>query len=89
VALGDAGGVARERWALLGKLRDAGWRLSLALCLIALVTALIPAASAVTMALLVGSLERRLAFAPGDEAGQQVRRVGAPGDPTSCRRPWR
>lgn len=64
MALGDAGGVVRERWALLGKLRDAGWRLSLALCLIALVTALIPAASAVTMALLVGSLERRLAFGP-------------------------
>ncbi|HEX7164350.1 MAG TPA: hypothetical protein VF223_24290 [Trebonia sp.] len=48
MALGDAGGVVRERWALLGKLRDAGWRLSLALCLTALVTALIPAASAVT-----------------------------------------
>jgi len=29
-------------------LRDAGWRLSLALCLITLVTALIPAASAAT-----------------------------------------
>lgn len=25
--------------------------------------------------------EQRPAFAPGDEAGQQVRRVGAPGDP--------
>lgn len=64
MALGDAGGVLRERWALLWKLRDAGWKLSLALCLIALVTALNPAASAVTMALLVGSLEHGLAFGP-------------------------
>lgn len=52
----------RERWELLGKLRDAGWALSLALCGVQCAWALIPAASAVTMGLLVGDLERSLTF---------------------------
>lgn len=64
MTLGDAGGVVRERWALLWKLRDAGWGLSVALCLMTLASALIPAGAAVTMALVVGSLEHRLAFGP-------------------------
>ena len=60
--MGAAGEVFRERWELVRKLGDAGWRLSLALCLVMLVSALVPAATAVTMGLLVGSLERRLDF---------------------------
>lgn len=48
----------RERAALLGKLRDAGWPLSLALAGALLGEALLPAASAVLMAVLVGTMER-------------------------------
>lgn len=60
MAFGNAAEAVRERWELLKKLGDAGWRLGLALCLVMLFSALIPAATAVAMGLLVGSLERRL-----------------------------
>jgi ABC-type multidrug transport system fused ATPase/permease subunit len=55
----------RERCQLLGKLRDAGWALGLLLGVMLLAAALIPAASAVTMGLLVGALER----GPSGQAG--------------------
>ncbi|ROO60621.1 ATP-binding cassette subfamily B protein/ATP-binding cassette subfamily C protein [Micromonospora sp. Llam0] len=65
MALADAGPFRkstafRERRELLKWLRDAGWPLGLALCALHLAAALIPAAAAVTMGLLVGSLQRRL-----------------------------
>jgi ABC-type multidrug transport system fused ATPase/permease subunit len=49
----------RERVAMLAKLRDAGWPLGLALTAALLVEALIPAATAVTMGLLVSTVEQQ------------------------------